>query len=305
MNHRRKIWMGVGAFVLAGSAASAGTATTGLVDAGPRLYAGEEAAERGYRIAEAGESGEAGHTQEAGEAGKSGEASAAGEGGESGKPSEGGEGGEGGESGGSVDLNTDDAAYFAELSKMRGHLMAAEALLEAGETEMAAPHLKHPLKENYEALEAAFEARSVPEFEATLETMEASDPANSADALTKIAEARKAIDVAGEGIDPSAKAHGVVALLREAAQEYEEGVKDGKVEELAEYQDAYGFVRAADSVMQGLSGDIPAEAAAALNEALSTLKDALPSAVPPQDDLMDSGAFSAAVAQAELAASAI
>lgn len=300
MNHRRKIWIGVGAFVLAGSAASAGTTASDLVGAGPRLYAGEATAERGYRIAEAGASGEAGHTQEAGEAGESGEASAPSAGGESGKPSE---GGEGGESGASADAATDDATYFAELSKMRGHLMAAEALIEAGEADMAAPHLKHPLKENYDALESAFEERGVPEFEATLEAMEASDPSNSADALAKIADARKAIDVAGEGIDPSAKAHGVVALLREAAQEYEEGVKDGKVEELAEYQDAYGFVRAADSLMQGLSGGIPAEAAEGLNAALSSLKDALPSPVPPKDGLMGSGEFSAIVAKAELATS--
>lgn len=300
MNHRRKVWIGVGAFVLAGSAASAEAAATARPDtspdpAGTQRHVGQEWGASTYRVAEAGEAGESGAPQAVSEAGERGEAD---------ERAGTGEGGEGGEGGAPVDRATDDAAYFADLLMMRGHLLTAEALLKAGEPDMAAPHLMHPLMEHYEPLEAALEARGVPEFEESLAEVSVSDTADASQVSAKIAEAQRAIDRAAEGLDASAKARGLALLLREATHEYDEGVKGGKVEEPIEYQDAYGFVLAADAVVKELSGaGLPAEVSDALGGAVQTLKDALSNPVPPAQGLADSGVLSAAVAKAELAVS--
>jgi hypothetical protein len=132
---------------------------------------------------------------------------------------------------------------------MQGHLRVGAELYAAGAPDMAATHMKHPSDELYEGLEAVFEKRKLPGFEKELEAL--AKAVESKGSAEEVAAARAGVDRAIVAAMGAVKADGattlkvVVGLLRTAAEEYEIGVKDGKIVNLHEYQDAYGFTQIA------------------------------------------------------------
>lgn len=220
MNEQRKIWLGLGAALLAGSTAAQAT------DTGPfNHHASQDAMQL---AALAGEGGE-------------------GEGGE----------GEGGEGAGPADLTTDDAAYLAQLGLVRGHLWVGVQLYKAGHTDMALTHMKHPGDELYAGLQPAFDARQVSGFAEALSQL--------ADAVGRglpVAEVEDRYSKAAQGIAEAEKLQGVELktalssiekMVRTAAAEYAIGVKDGKIVNAHEYQDAFGFITTAQNRLESLS----------------------------------------------------
>ncbi len=156
---------------------------------------------------------------------------ASGEGGEG----EGGEG-EGGEAGASVDT----LAAPERLAFMSGHVKAGLALYRAGEPEMAAPHLLHPVSETHEAERAGLDALGfAPEvFEAVSLALEEGRPAEDIEPQLAAAEANLALMAAEAGGDPAAT---ILFLMDTIVEEYTIAITDGAISDLGEYQDAYGF----------------------------------------------------------------
>lgn len=154
-----------------------------------------------------------------------------------------GEGGEG--EGAAASSEMDDAAYLTQLALMRGHLRVGAELYAAGAADMAVTHMKHPSDELYAGLKEAFEKRGVKGFERQLETL--AKAVESKAPAEEVATARAAVDAAIVEAMAAAKSDGsttlqaVVGLLRTAGEEFDIGVKDGKIVNLHEYQDAYGF----------------------------------------------------------------
>lgn len=235
---------------------------------------------------EAGENGEAGEGAETSAVGEMGEGEAGegesgtGEGGE-GEAGEGeggeGEAGEGGEGeGGEVGtLPLQNRLVF-----MAGHVEAGLALYRAGEAEMAAPHLLHPVSETHASEREGLENLGFDPapFEAVSTALDAGQPASDIEPQLAAAEANLvAVREAGGG-DPIGQ---IRFLMDIAVEEYAIAVNDGVVTDPGEYQDAWGFVVVARQIADGMSGDRAPAIRNSLDALLAMWPETAP--IPPAD----------------------
>jgi hypothetical protein len=119
--------------------------------------------------------------------------------------------------------------------------------------------------------------------------------------LTAVAQARDAAVASDPKDDFMAISH----LIRKAGDEWSEGVVEGGINELHEYQDAWGFVQAARARASALatSPDTTVKAAAEASlAALAELAPALPGVTPEGPIGGESALFASAAAKIELAA---
>lgn len=176
-----------------------------------------------------GESGEAG---EVGESGDSTIAQAAEETGETGEIGEAGEAGEAGQS--------EALALPERLAFMSGHVAAGLALYRAGEPEMAAAHLLHPVSEMHASERAGLDELGFDGslFEAVSEALSSGKAASEINMQLLAAEANLATVAERAGGDTVAT---IKFLMDTVVNEYSVGVPAAKVEVAGEYQDAYGF----------------------------------------------------------------
>ena len=218
------------------------------------------------------------------------------------------EGGEAGEAGAALGGDeTVDLLY--DLGVLEGSLRAGVALFGAGRAEAAAPHLKRPEDDSYDELSFHLADAGAEGFPAELTAL-----ADAAQAGRPVAEVEAAfaavmakIDAARgkAGASEQAEAQAIVAILRKAAEDHAEGVKDGQIAEPGEYQEAWGLAEVARRLAGKMAAeDDAAEKAfgektlAALDAARPALPDVAPEAAPPGD----ASALFAAAATAELAA---
>ncbi|MCY4095644.1 MAG: hypothetical protein OXG05_11045 [Gammaproteobacteria bacterium] len=167
-----------------------------------------------------------------------------------------GEGGEGeGVGGYDVDLSTNDVAYLSQLGLIRGHLAVGFALYQHDLAVLAETHMKHPREEIYSTVIPAFEARGCDGFGSELTeltrvvTKRASMDEVSAvyDVLTG---AINTCEQLADITNPIVISKIIENLLRTAGVEYQIGVVDGTIDNLHEYQDAWGFTQIAGNWAQ-------------------------------------------------------
>lgn len=187
--------------------------------------------------------GLAGCAGEAGEGGESGEAAQVGEAGEG----EGGEG-EGGEGGDTGALTVEQRLVF-----MAGHVEAGLALYRAGKAEAAAPHLLHPVSETHADEREGLDALGFdPEpFEVVSTALETGASAETVEPQLAAAEENLATMRAAAGGDEAAQ---IAFLMETAVAEYSVAITEGMVSDPAEYQDAWGFVKVARDIAEGMDG---------------------------------------------------
>ena len=180
--------------------------------------------------------------------------------------SEGGEG-EGGESEGEgssgADPATDDVEYLLRLGLVRGHMFAFNELHAAGAHDLAMTHAKHPGDELYADLEPAFAARGKPGFADGLSAI--ADAATSGGDVDAAYEALKASIIANAPtVSFAERLLAIAGLARTAGEEFVIGVEDdGTISNAHEYQDAYGFLNAAQEILAEVEPEGAAESAAA------------------------------------------
>lgn len=219
------------------------------------------------------------------------------------------EGGEGGESG-AVASGDETVDFLARLLQIEGHLSAGFALWEQGEKGNGQAHMGHPQAEVYEDIEDELDELGQPQFEDLLEKL-VDDAANGAEdtalkalhaeILAHVEQARQTA-IAG---DPRDDFTALVHLIRKAGDEWSEGVKDGAIAELHEYQDAWGFTQAARARATALAASADANVKAAAEATLAALDElapALPAVLPEGAIGGDPSLFAAAAAKIELAA---
>jgi hypothetical protein len=162
-----------------------------------------------------------------------------------------------GEGEGEEVASTDDASYVAQLGYVLGHMRVGTALYGKGEADMAKTHMKHPRDEIYAELEPVLKERKVPGFAVELDALStavaAGAPAVDAEAKFKALEAAVISNMPKMSASLTAKA--VQQMVRTAGEEYAIGIKNGKIDNLHEYQDAWGFVETAKSLMVSLSAE--------------------------------------------------
>jgi hypothetical protein len=203
---KQKVWIGIGAFVLAGS----------QVD-----LPGKGAPSVGYASALAA------------------------------SPKEGGEGGEGGEAGKRAGPQT-KVDWLTGLALVEGHLFVAMELLRAGAKDAAHVHLKHPKDEIYTSLRPGFRKYHAAGFAKELEQLAKAVDGEKGAADSAYTQVEKKIDLARQKAPANAKTQLQVAarLLTDAAGEYRESLKNGRIADAKEYQDAYGFTKIARRLIE-------------------------------------------------------
>lgn len=224
---------------------------------------------------EAGEGGEAAQTTLAGEAGEG--ESGEGEGGEAGEVGEAGEGegGESGEGGEGDALPIDQRLVF-----MAGHVEAGLALYRAGEAEMAAPHLLHPVSETHaderEGLDClGFDPAP---FEAVSAALQSGASAASVEPQLEAAQANLAAMRSAAGGDDAAL---IRFLMDTTVAEYNIAVPADAVTDPGEYQDAWGFVQVASDIAAGMDNAKADALRESLDQMLALWPEGAP--IPPQD----------------------
>jgi hypothetical protein len=287
MNGKVKLWVGVGAWVLASTSVAALTAEAGFV---PTASAQTD---------QGGEGGEAGtaptHKQH--------------------KSASGGEGGEGGEAGqgtDALDAAAPDVAFASRLLLIKGHLRVGRELFEAGHAKDAMPHFMHPAEEIYGDLKAGLKSRKVAPFKSKLDALAEAVEGNDKAAFPKAYEAAlKAVDGAYGAIDAKTRdgagfaAETISSVLAVAADEYQAAIKDGRVTSPVEYQDSRGFVLEANDLYGRVRPVLEAkdaESAGRIGKVLGDLLPAWPAALPPEQAVKQPGDVAALASRIALVA---
>jgi len=179
-----------------------------------------------------------------------------------------------------------DVALLVVLAQMQGHLLVGEELLTQRQFSAAEPHVGHPVDELYGAVDPLLTKRGIPPFLPSLEALRQQVRLNPSSPATrqKLLAAQRAINQANQAAVPAAvRRQGatqravVRALAAAACEEYAAAVADGRVVETIEYQDARGFLLAAQRLLSG-AGTPQTQA----QQTLQAMLRAFPSAQPPE-----------------------
>lgn len=198
------------------------------------------------------------------------------------------EGGGQGEATAGAELVADDAAYLTQLGLIRGHLRVGYQLYADGLPALAETHMKHPRAEIYASIEPAFAARGCSGFGAQLSGLsnavsERAELAVVTSAYERVVDGIAACESDAATNDPAVIAKVIENLLRTAGVEYQVGVIDGEIDNLHEYQDAWGFTQIADVWARSSAFSSPAAAtavAAQLQDVIAGLHPLWPSLDP-------------------------
>jgi hypothetical protein len=196
------------------------------------------------------------------------------------------------------------------IGMIRGHLTVGNELVEAGRWADAMPHFLHPEEEIYGDLRDDLKSLGIAPFQVALKALSQTVKAKNKDAYLR---ARAALDERLAAADTALRAkrtdntyfalETALEVLQQAADEYEEAVRKGRIVNIVEYQDARGFVAEADRLV-GTVADAAsaknADAFKAIRASLDELKAAFPTLVPPQKAVKDSGEFLSGIAKFEL-----
>jgi hypothetical protein len=228
----------------------------------------------------------------------------------------GGEAGEAGEEGGSKRAGAAlprELDFALKLSQIRGHLLVGDELVKMGEWKAAEPHFAHPGKELYGPIRGRLKEYKIPPFEAALRELANAVKAKKgaedyAKAWAKVDQALTTAESAlnGKQADrPAFVVSTVIELAKSASAEYGESIKQGRVVNAIEYQDARGFILHGEKMIEGVAPALEkkdADALGKLRRALVELKDDVPSPLPPKTAPVDLGKVLGDVARLELAA---
>jgi hypothetical protein len=292
MKIKSKIWLGVGAFVVAGTGATGGTPlgveTVPGIDV-LRAPATETALVRipSGRVVIAQHSG---HDQA--------------------DPKK--EAGEGNEGKGLANLPP-ELAFAVRVALLRGHLLVGDELVKQQQWNAALPHFLHPGEEIYGDIKDQLADYNVPPFDAALkmlsDVVKARKSGDYAKALKAVNDALGAADAGMKAKQkdnwPGFVVETAVEALKTATGEYQQAIVGGKIAKPVEYQDARGFIFQADRMIESVAPDLQKKDAAALAQVragLAELKKAFPMAMPPRTPVKDHAAVLGDVARIELAA---
>ena len=289
MKSRTKIWLGVGAFVVAGAGASAGTPATEVVPLqNPRTDASDVALARALSHA----------TQFAAAA-----------------PAAHKHGGEAGEEGGEKGATNlpPDLDFALKIAQIRGHLLVGDQLVKEKQWAAALPHFLHPSEELYEPLRPKLKDYKVPAFSTALKVLANVVKARKggADYDNALKTVNDALAAADAGLKEKQKdwnaftVETAIEVLKSATKEYEEAIVKGRIAKPVEYQDARGFIWQAESMIEGIGPALEQkdkDALANVRAGLAELKKAWPAAMPPKTPVKDYATVLSDVSRIELAA---
>ncbi|MFQ5658210.1 MAG: hypothetical protein ACE5G5_11760, partial [Candidatus Methylomirabilales bacterium] len=165
-------------------------------------------------------------------------------------------------------LSAHHLRWGVNIELMKGHLISSLENLRVGDQALAQVHASHPVSELFDFVAPPLRARS-PGFESELRRLLTELQQKLDSGLQPVEYERILVQVfavldqaLNMLIPPNilAEAGFQVAIIshlsQTASHEYHEGVRDGRVVALVEYQDAYGFVQRAQTLARSLKGEI-------------------------------------------------
>jgi hypothetical protein len=286
MKSRTKIWLGIGAFAVAGAGPNgAGASETPALD---RLRADASDIALTRALSAPMQMAAAAHSHEAGESGE--------EGGSKTKPQ-----------------LPPDLDFALKVAQIRGHLLVGDQLVKEGQWAAALPHFLHPSEELYGPLRGRLKDYKTPPFATALKLLANSVKAKKAG--TDYIDAMKAVNDALAAADAGLKekqkdwdaftVESAIEVLKSAAGEYEGAIVKGRIAKPVEYQDARGFVWQAEAMIEGVAPALEGkdkDALAHVRAGFAELKKAWPTAMAPKTPVKDYGAVLGDVSRIELAA---
>jgi len=209
-----------------------------------------------------------------------------------------------------ADPATDDVGYLTQLGLIRGHLWVGYALYQRELPLLSETHMKHPQEEIYASMVPAFNARGCDGFANDLESLTAAVTARAAqEEVAAIYEGLTAsiarCEQSASTNDPAVLAKVIENLLRTAGVEYQIGVIDGVIDNLHEYQDAWGFTQVANAWARSAAFADSASAAAVaaqLQDIIAGLEGLWPSLNPEGGVDEDAARLFGAAARVQIAA---
>ena len=148
--------------------------------------------------------------------------------------------------------------YVYNIEQMKGHLEQAIVNKEDGNNTLTQAHILHPIVEIYDFIEAPLvTVDSNPKHTLYTSLNELSQNVEKLDLSQFTEETEKSNQLLNDAIklivpQENSTLNLIVAswLFDVANIEYESGVRDGKVVEIVEYQDASGFISRAESLVE-------------------------------------------------------
>jgi len=291
MTTRTKVWLGVGAFVLAGSTATGAHEPRAAITSAPQ----------DLRVP--GASSDTAIPRAAGTVlAQQHDAHPA--------PAENAE--EGGEDAAIANLPP-DLGFSVRLALLKGHLGVGDELVKQGQWNAALPHFLHPTEEIYDAVREKLGEYKIPPFDAALkklaDTVKAKKGgADYAKALKPVTEALAVADAALKAKQEDWQGfvtESAVESIKAATHEYKQAIVGSRIGKPVEYQDARGFIWQADRMIESVAAGLQTKDAASLKQVragFAELKKAFPAAMPPRKPVMDHAALLGVVSKIELSA---
>ena len=182
----------------------------------------------------------------------------------------------------SSSLNNSNVDFATNIEFIKGHLSAAISNKQAGNNELTQTHTFHPITEIYTLIRNQLSSAD-PELNKTLinslnnltSIVFKSTPTefvNSADSVKNLLD--KAIIIVipeNEVTDIKFNMSTLINLLKTAESEYEIGIVNGTIANIAEYQDAQGFVSSASDILNKTLNSLNQTS----NEKFTKIKDSL------------------------------
>lgn len=177
-----------------------------------------------------------------------------------------------------ADTDYDEKLAFAgNLEETLGHFWAIEQNLDDHNAELALVHATHPIAELYTLMKPDLQ-KNDPELDAHIEQIlldlgkKTGKDVTRQDAQKAIDEAKGIVDVARSKIvgdelsnDKNFKMQLMQNLLATSKGEYAEGVANGQINMMAEFQDGSAFVWRSEQIYDTIKSDIPQDAAKELD----------------------------------------
>lgn len=177
----------------------------------------------------------------------------------------------------------ENLSFAGSLEETLGHFWAIEQNLDDNNAELALVHATHPISELYTSMKPELKEAN-PEFDAKIQKTlmdlgkKTGSDVTREDAQTAIDDAKEIIQearilIVGQELsqDTTFKAKLIQGLLKTSIGEYEEGVKNGQIEMMAEFQDGSAFVWRSQQIFDEIKSNLPEHEVEEINEFYSDL----------------------------------
>jgi len=204
-----------------------------------------------------------------------------------------------------------DLAFGRFIALIRGHLLEGDDLVKLRQWDTAYPHFNFPHEEIYGIIRDDLRGYKTPPFDGALRALARTVKARNAKQYTKdMDKVETALSAADAGLKakvpdwPRFEVSVAMSVLKNAPDEYDDAIANGRVVHPVGYRTARGFILQAERMIESTAPDFDVDSAASLADiraGFAQLKTVFSPANAPERPPIEQAAFLAVVAQIESA----